>query len=99
VVLRHTGAGAQTGWVGLKFEAPIAGMRIAWTAGGVKRTRLKTAGGTYLSANDPRELLGLGSANKIDMLEISWPGGKQKRFANVASGRYYTVTRTGDLQR
>jgi hypothetical protein len=98
VVLRHTGAGAQTGWVGLKFEAPIAGTRIAWTAGGLKGTRLKTAGGSYLSANDPRELLGLGSASKIDTLEISWPDGKRKRFAKVASGRYYTVTRNGELR-
>lgn len=98
VVLRHTGAGAQNGWIGLKFEAPVAGTHMAWTAGGVKRTRLKTAGGSYLSAHDPREILAFGSAKRIDTLEIRWPDGKLKRFTNVAPGRYYTVTRSGDLK-
>jgi enediyne biosynthesis protein E4 len=98
VVLRHTGAGAQSGWVGLTFEAPIAGTRLAWTSGGVKRSRLKTAGGSYLSSHDPRELLGLGSATKVDTLEILWPDGKRKRYTDVASGRYYTVTRGGELR-
>lgn len=98
VLLRNTGAAAQSGWVGLKFEAPLAGIRMAWTAGGVKRTRLKIAGGSYLSAHDPREVLGFGSAKRIDTLEIRWPDGTLKRFTNVASGRYYTVTRAGELR-
>jgi hypothetical protein len=71
---------------------------MAWTAGGVKRTRLKIAGGSYLSAHDPREVLGFGSAKQIDTLEIRWPDDTLKRFTNVASGRYYTVTRAGELR-
>jgi hypothetical protein len=98
LVLRHTGMGAQTGWVGLKFDAPAPGIHMTWTAGGIKRGRLKTAGGSYLSAHDPREILAFGSASKLEVLEIRWPDGKVKQFKDVASGRYYTVTQSGDLR-
>jgi hypothetical protein len=34
---------------------------------------LKNNGGSYLSSHDPREVLGAGSAGKIDWVEITWP--------------------------
>jgi hypothetical protein len=34
---------------------------------------LKNGGGSYLSCRDPREVLGLGKASKVDSLEIRWP--------------------------
>ena len=64
------------------------------------RSRLKTAGGTYLSANDPRELLGLGTATKLEWLTVRWPKpiGKTDRFENVAADRYYTLKAGGRLE-
>ncbi len=59
--------------VGKKSNPDGVGTRITWEAGGVKRTRLKIAGGSYLSSHDPREVLGIGAHTKIDKLEISWP--------------------------
>ena len=32
-------------------------------------------GGSYLSANDPRLLIGLGDAERVDRIEIHWPHG------------------------
>jgi hypothetical protein len=80
-------------WVGLHLVAtksnPAAvGALISWTAGGVRHSRLKTAGGSYLASHDPREILGIGPSDKIDSLEIKWPSGQVDKLTNVAAGRY-----------
>jgi hypothetical protein len=54
------------------------GAKVFWTAGGTKRSRLKTGGGSYLSSHDPRMILGIGTAAGIDELEIQWPGLSQQ---------------------
>src|SRR5579864_2446819 len=85
-------------WLGLKLEGvncnrDAVGARITWSAGGVKRTRLKNGGGSYLSSHDPRQVLGLGTATKLDWLEVKWPApsGKVQRFTDVAVDRYMTL--------
>jgi hypothetical protein len=59
----------------------------------VKRSRLKTAGGSYLSSHDPRDVLGLGAATKLDWLEIKWPlpSGAVQRLTDVPLDRYVTI--------
>jgi hypothetical protein len=54
---------------------------------------MKNAGGSYLSAHDPREVLGLGTATKLDYLEITWPmpSGRKERFDDVPIDRYVTI--------
>ena len=57
--------GNRNNWVGLqlvatKSNAGAVGATITWEVAGVKRSRLKTAGGSYLSSHDPREILGIG---------------------------------------
>ncbi|MDQ6699704.1 MAG: CRTAC1 family protein, partial [Acidobacteriota bacterium] len=101
LVLRNTGSAAGTnGWVGLKLSGNATGALIRWSAGNVMRKRLKTSGGSYLSAHDPRELLGLGPFQKADWIEVKWPApiGKVDRFENVAAGRYYTLRPGGTLE-
>ena len=68
--------------------------RLTWSAGGVKRTRLKNNGGSYLSSHDMREVLGLGSYEKLDWLEIQWPqpSGRTERFTELPVDRYVTIT-------
>jgi hypothetical protein len=97
-VLLKNNAGAGNRWVGLKLEGKTCnrdaiGARITWQAGGVKRTRLKTNGGSYLSSHDVRELLGLGAATELDWIEIKWPGPSRRveRFTNLQLDRYQTV--------
>ena len=69
------------------------GALLTWSVGGVKRSRLKTAGGSYLSSHDPREVLGLGAATKLDWLEIKWPppSGAVERLTDVPVDRYVTI--------
>src|SRR6266478_524129 len=95
LLLRNEG-GNKNNWLGLQLIAtksnPAAvGAVISWQAGGVKRTRLKTAGGSYLASHDPREILGLGAATKIDSVEIRWPSGRVDKLANLPINRYIRV--------
>jgi hypothetical protein len=82
-------------WLGLKLEGVQSnrdgvGAKIIWTAGGRKRQRLKNNGGSYLSSHDPREVLGIGSAPKIDELEVHWPAPSKRidKITNLPINRY-----------
>ena len=95
VLLRNEG-GNQNNWVGLNLVAtksnPMAvGAIITWEVGGVKYRRLKTAGGSYLSSHDPREILGIGKATKIDSLEIKWPSGRVSKLTNPTIRKYIKI--------
>ena len=101
LILHNTGAAAGSNqWIGLALAGNATGAVITWSAGGVKRSRLKTAGGSYLSASDPRELLGLGPAQKAEWIEVRWPAPARAvdRFENVAGGRYYSLGVRGKLK-
>lgn len=95
LLLRNEG-GNRNNWLGLHLVAtksnPAAvGAVIMWQSGGIIRSRLKTGGGSYLSSHDPREILGLGAATKIDSLEIRWPSGTVDKLANVPIASYIKV--------
>src|SRR5258708_38322266 len=95
LLLRNEG-GNRNNWLGLqlvatKSNAAAVGALITWQAGGVKRTRLKTAGGSYLASHDPREILGLGAATKIDSVQIRWPSGRVDTLTNLPINRYIRV--------
>ena len=84
-------------WVGLKLvgkrsNRDAVGARITWSAAGIRRSRTKTAGGSYLSSHDPREVLGLGSAKTLDWVEVRWPrpSDRVERF-KPAPDRYSTL--------
>ncbi|HEX8492529.1 MAG TPA: CRTAC1 family protein [Pyrinomonadaceae bacterium] len=95
LLLRNDG-GTQNNWLGLQLVAtksnPSAvGVKLSWQAGGVKRSRLKTSGGSYLASHDPREVLGIGTASKIDVVEIRWPSGKVDKLMNPPINTYLKV--------
>jgi hypothetical protein len=85
-------------WLGLKLEGvrcnrDAIGAKVRWSAGGTVRSRLKNGGGSYLSSHDPREVLGVGNAAKIEWVEITWPkpSGKVQRIENPPLNRYLAV--------
>ena len=95
ILLRNDG-GNRNAWVGLDLVAtksnPAAqGAIITWQAGGKTFRRLKTTGGSYLASHDPREILGLGSATKVDSIEIHWPSGTVDKLTNVPTNAYVKV--------
>ena len=97
-LLLKNNAGAGNHWVGLRLQGTTCnrdavGARITWSVGGVKRSRLKNSGGSYLSSHDPREVIGLGRAARLDWLEIRWPLPSRRvdRFTEVPADRYLTI--------
>ena len=99
VLLRNEG-GNRNNWLGLELVATrsnpgAVGAIITWEAGGVKRSRLKTSGGSYLSSHDPREILGLGKAAKVDSIEVKWPSGRVDKLTNVTPNKYVKVVEGG----
>jgi hypothetical protein len=49
------------------------------------------SGGSYYSQNDLRVHFGLGKSQRVESLEISWPGGKVDTFRNLAANQLIVV--------
>jgi hypothetical protein len=104
-VLLKNNAAKGNHWLGLKLEGVICnrdsiGARIVWKAGGKVKQRLKNNGGSYLSSHDPREVLGLGAATRVDELEIHWPAPSNQvsRFSNLPIDRYIRIVEKGGIR-
>ena len=65
--------------------------RIKITAGGMTQTGEVHSGGSYLSQNDLRIHFGLGSATKVDSVEIHWPSGAVDHIGSLAADHFYSV--------
>ena len=97
-VLLKNNAAKGNNWLGIKLEGvscnrDAVGAHIYWTAAGKKRHRLKNNGGSYLSSHDPREVLGIGKAAKIEALEIHWPGPSKRidKFTDLPVNTYIRI--------
>jgi len=82
-------------WIGFeltgeKFRDVIGG-RIVVKAGGETYTRFIKSGGSYASANDPRYVVGIAKATKIDSVTVLWPNGKEQDWKDLAADRYWTL--------
>jgi len=60
-------------------------------ANGIRQRGDVLSGGSYLSSNDMRIHFGLGSAAKIDWVQIRWPSGLTEQFENVAVDAIHTL--------
>jgi hypothetical protein len=96
-LLMNTAASGNN-WLGLSLRAKTTnpeatGAIIRWSVGGRVFSRLKTAGGSYLSSQDPREILGAGKG-QIDWVEIKWPHPSHAvdRISKPGMNRYMVVT-------
>jgi hypothetical protein len=97
-ILLRNNVGSQNHWLGVKLigkkcNADAVGARINWQAGDLRRSRMKVGGGSFLSAHDPRVILGIGRRTKIDWLEVKWPlpSGAVERFTDLPIDRYVTI--------
>lgn len=88
-------------WVGLRLEGRPSnrggvGARVELWAGGRKQVQVVRSGSSYCSRSDPRLLFGLGSARRVDRVEVSWPNGARRRYGPLAAKRYYLLPESGD---
>ena len=71
------------------------GARLRATAGPRTQVKELTSGSSYLSQNDARVHIGLGSAAVVDRLEIRWPSGRTETLQTVSANQIIMV-REGD---
>ncbi|MGH9627813.1 MAG: CRTAC1 family protein [Bryobacteraceae bacterium] len=103
VLLRNTTPAANN-WAGIRLAGTTAnrdavGARVTWSAGGVRRSMLKRAGGSFMSDHDNWLVLGLVKAKEADWVEVRWPAPSNlvERFVAPA-GRYTTLVEGEGMQ-
>ena len=88
--------GKRNPWLGLRLVSKDGGRDLLGTKveivspdKSVLRRRARTDG-SYLSANDPRVLVGLGKVARIDVVRVRWPDGSVAEWKNPPLNRYHT---------
>jgi hypothetical protein len=76
---------------GTKSNRLALNARVKIVAGGMTQTAEIHSGGSYLSQNDLRVHFGLGSATKVDRVEIHWPSGAVDHIGSLAADQFYSV--------
>lgn len=71
------------------------GARLVARIGKRKIEREVMGAQSYLSVSDFRVHFGLGRAEKIDELEIYWPGGEKQVLKDIQAGKYYRLEEGG----
>ncbi len=80
---------------GTSSNRDAVGARVVVESGGRRQFAWRMGGGSYQSASDPRIHFGLGTANRVDVVEVTWPSGRVDRYAGLQPGRGYRL-REGD---
>jgi len=78
--------------VGKKYGRDMLGARveIVIAKNNSLRRRARTDG-SYLSANDPRVLVGLGNSTQVDKVRVQWPDGTIEEWKPNLVDRYITL--------
>jgi len=88
--------GNRNHWLGLRLVGKNARdmlgaqVEIVIAKDRVLRRRVRTDG-SYLSANDPRVLVGLGAATRVQTVRVRWPDGTAEEFKDLAVDKYTTL--------
>jgi len=85
-----------------KSSRDAIGAKIFLTAGGVRQRADVFSGASYASSSDARVHFGLGSASKVDKIEILWPSGFREEvtlpcidcFAQLTEGKGAVIVAT-----
>ncbi len=70
--------------IGQRSNRSAIGATVDVHAGGRVFHRQVKGGGSYLSANDPRVLVGLGDVERVDSVEVRWPSGALSKLSDPA---------------
>jgi hypothetical protein len=91
VVLHNIADVGKNHWIGLTLAGQnnrdLVGTKVVVEAAGKRWTRWVVGGGSYLCAHDPRLVFGLGAADKIDRITVTW----SHRKSEVWAGKDFAV--------
>jgi hypothetical protein len=76
---------------GKKSNRNAVGARVEVEAGGTRQVRFIHGGGSYLSASERRQVIGLGAAESAERVSVVWPSGAKQEFTNLAAGRWWRL--------
>lgn len=87
-------------WLGLELHrsgGPVTGALVRRSesrddARNVWQVRRVRTDGSYASASDPRVLFGLGETVSSQVVEVSWPDGRQERYGPLQVDQYHRLT-------
>jgi hypothetical protein len=83
-------------WLGLRLVGPagrdMIGARVEVTRAGGTLVRRARSDGSYASANDPRVLVGLGTATEAPRVRVTWPDGRTEEWSSVEIDKWTTLT-------
>ena len=78
--------------VGTRSNRDGQGARIRTTTpSGLVQLHTVSTAGSYLSANDPRLVVGLGQDDRALLVEVTWPSGVVQRLEDVRAGERLTL--------
>lgn len=86
-------------WLGVSLESepPFAdafGSRVTIVTAPGERTYEVRSAGSYLAANDPRIVVGLGTSSEpIDEVRVRWSDGLEETFRALSPDRYHRLVR------
>jgi hypothetical protein len=81
---------------GTKSNRDAVGAKVTLHVGDRQLVRHRKGGGSYLSAHDPRLLVGLGAARQVDKVEIRWPSGQVQHVGPLEADRGYRIVEGSD---
>ncbi len=86
---------------GTKSNRDAVGAKVTLRlADGRRIVRHRKGGGSYLSAGDPRLLIGVGPATRVEGVEVRWPSGLEERLGQIDAGLSYLVVEgSGRIER
>jgi hypothetical protein len=82
---------------GRKSNRSAIGARVTIRTGTTVQTNEVRGGSSYLSQNDLRLHFGLGTATRIDTLEVRWPSGAVERLKDVTADQVITIVEGAGL--
>jgi hypothetical protein len=89
--------GTQNHWIGMRLltgdgkrDAIGARVQVILDDGSSRWRRVRTDG-SFCSSRDPRVLVGLGTAAKVEKVRVRWPDGRQETWTNLPVDRYTTL--------
>jgi hypothetical protein len=83
---------------GTKSNRMALNARVFVTANAIQQMDEVRSGGSYLTQSDVRLHFGLGSALRVDKVEVRWPDGTSQTFEGINADRFYTLKEGGELK-
>jgi len=95
-ILRNKAETGGNHWLGIELRGEknrdVVGARMSLKVGERTQWRFTKGGGSYLSARDPRQVFGLGKADKVGTITVVWPNRKEQKWEGLAVDGYYRLT-------